>query len=139
MIVMRAVPLARDALLGRIGALPSARLPAPEMDMQVRDVLKSAVPGEEERPSLRELISVFLTPDVGRDLSAAEIRERASEQRLDGVLPFGGELVVVIESKVVGEASSVSIQGCLPPVGFMLQAGRRRGTAGARVCRLGRH
>ena len=33
----------------------------------------------------------------------------------------------------------VSIQGCLPPVGFMLQAGRRRGAAGARVCRLGRH
>ena len=33
----------------------------------------------------------------------------------------------------------VSIQGCLLPVGFMLQAGRRRGAAGARVCRLGRH
>jgi len=64
MIVMRAVPLARDALLGRIGALPSARLPTPEMDMQVRDVLKSAVPGEGEQPSLREMIGVFLTPDV---------------------------------------------------------------------------
>ena len=30
MIVMRAVPLARDALLARIGALPSVRLPEPE-------------------------------------------------------------------------------------------------------------
>jgi hypothetical protein len=37
------------------------------------------------------------------------------------------------------DAPKVSIQGCLPPVGFMLQAGRRRGAAGARVGRLGRH
>jgi hypothetical protein len=36
MIVMRAVPLARDALLARIGALPSAKLPEPELDMQGR-------------------------------------------------------------------------------------------------------
>ena len=41
MIVMRALPLARDALLARIGAYPSARLPEPELDMQVRDVLMS--------------------------------------------------------------------------------------------------
>ena len=36
MIVMRALPLARDTLLARIGALPSARLPEPELDMQTR-------------------------------------------------------------------------------------------------------
>ncbi len=35
MIVMRAVPLARDALLARIGALPSARLPELGLDMQM--------------------------------------------------------------------------------------------------------
>jgi hypothetical protein len=49
---------------------------------------------------------VARTPDAGRDLSGAGIQERPGEQRLDGVLRFGGELVVVIERKVVGEASS---------------------------------
>ena len=46
MIVMRAIPLARDALLVRIGARPSARLPEPELDMQTRHVLDSPAPGE---------------------------------------------------------------------------------------------
>jgi hypothetical protein len=106
MIVMRAVPLARDALLARIGSLPSARLPEPELDMQTRHVLKPPVLGETGELSLHQLISVFLSPDEGRDLSAAEIEERVREQRLDGVLRFGDELAVVIESKVVGEALS---------------------------------
>jgi hypothetical protein len=106
MIVMRAVPLARDALLARIGAHPSARLPEPELDMQARDVLKPPALGEADGLSLHQLISVFLSPDEGLDLSAAEIAERAREQRLDGVLRFGDELAVVIESKVVGEALS---------------------------------
>jgi hypothetical protein len=106
MIVMRAVPLARDALLARIGALPSARLPELELDMQTRHVLELPALGEAEPPSLHRLISVFLSPDEGRDLSTAEIEERGREQRLDGVLRFGDELVVVIESKIVGEAPS---------------------------------
>jgi hypothetical protein len=106
MIVMRAVPLARDALLARVGALPSARLPEPELDMQTRDVLKPLAASAADGLSLGELISVFLSPDVGLDLSAAQIGERTREQRLDGVLRFGGDLVVVIESKVVGEAIS---------------------------------
>ena len=46
MIVMRAPPLARDALLARIGALPSAMLPEPELDMQTRHVLKPPGLGE---------------------------------------------------------------------------------------------
>ena len=105
MIVMRAVPLARDALLARIGAPPSVRLPEPELDMQTGHVLQSPPPGEAEEPSLRQLISVFLSPDEALDLSAMEIQERVREQRLDGVLRFGDELVVVIESKIIGEAS----------------------------------
>ena len=48
MIVMRAIPLARYALLARIGALPSARLPEPELDMQTRHVLESPALGEAE-------------------------------------------------------------------------------------------
>lgn len=108
MIVMRALPLARDALLARLGALPSARLPEPELDMQTRHVLNSPALtlSEAERPSLHELISVFLSPDEGLDLSTVEIQDRVREQRLDGVLRFGDELVVVIESKTVGHARS---------------------------------
>ncbi len=106
MIVMRAVPLARDALLARIGSPPSARLPEPELDMQARDVLTAPVLSDAGGFSLHQLISVFLSPDVGRDLSAAAIEERAGGQRLDGVLRFGYELVVVIESKIVGAAPS---------------------------------
>jgi hypothetical protein len=107
MIVMRALPLARDALLARIGAHPSARLPEPELDMQVRDLLTSPALSEATNGlMLEQLVSVFLSPDVGLDLSAAEIEERVGEQRLDGVLRFGDELVVVIESKIVGEAAS---------------------------------
>ncbi len=74
--------------------------------MQTRHVLKPPVLGEDDSPSVRQLISVFLSPDEGLDLSTAEIEERVREQRLDGVLRFGDELIVVIESKTVGEAPS---------------------------------
>jgi len=39
MIVIRAVPLARDALLARIGGRPSGRLPEADTDMQTRHVV----------------------------------------------------------------------------------------------------
>jgi hypothetical protein len=106
MIVMRTTPLARDALLARIGAPPSARLPEPELDIQARDVLKLPASSTAEELTLRQLISVFLSPDVGLDLSGSVIAERISEQRLDGVLRFGDELVVVIESKISGDEPS---------------------------------
>jgi hypothetical protein len=108
MIVMRAVPLARDALLARIGALPSARLAEPELDMQTSRVhrLRLLPRDGAGTPSLHRLISVFLSPDEGLDLSAVQIQERAREQRLDGVLRFGDELVVVIESKIIRRAPS---------------------------------
>ena len=106
MIVMRALPLARDALLARIGAYPSARLPEPDVDMQTRDVVNPLALEGIDSSSVHELISVFLSPDVGLDLSGAKIQERVGEQRLDGVVRFGDELVVVIESKVAGHAPS---------------------------------
>jgi hypothetical protein len=107
MIVMRAVPLARDALLARIGAPPSARLPEVELDMQTPYVAVPPPRGADAEPfALQELVSVFLSPDVGLDLSSGEIQERDGEQRLDGVLRFGGELAVAIESKVVGLAAT---------------------------------
>jgi hypothetical protein len=106
MIVMRAVPLARDALLARIGAGTSARLPEPELDIQTSQVVESPAPGASEGLVLRRLISVFLSPDEQRNLPGSAISERPGEQRLDGVLRFGDQLVVVIESKIVGRAPS---------------------------------
>jgi hypothetical protein len=107
MIVMRAVPLARDALLARIGAPPSARLPEVELDMQTPHVVVPPPRGAEVEPFvLQELVSVFLSPDVGLGLSGGKIQERDGEQRLDGVLRFGSDLAVAIESKVVGLAAT---------------------------------
>jgi hypothetical protein len=104
MIVMRAVPLARDALLARLGAPTSARLPEPELDMQTNYVMAPALVAEPDGGMLHELISVFLSPDEGLNLSQAQIAERARGQRLDGVLRFGDQLVVVIECKTVPRA-----------------------------------
>lgn len=107
MIVMRAVPLARDALLSRIGAPPSARLPEVELDMQTPHVVVPPPGGADVEPFvLQELVSVFLSPDVGLDLSSGKIHERDREQRLDGVLRFGSDLAVAIESKVIGLAAT---------------------------------
>ena len=104
MIVMRAVPLARDALLARLKGPTSARLPEPELDMQTSFVMAPSLVAESEELMLHELISVFLSPDEGLNLSGADIAERARAQRLDGVLRFGDQLVVVIECKTVPRA-----------------------------------
>lgn len=111
MIVMRAVPLARDAMLGRIGVRPSGRLPAPELDIQAATVAASPAgqPGV-EAPELRELVSVFLSRDEGLDLSAAPVTDREGGQRLDGVPRFGSELAVVIETKIVGHAPTAQAE-----------------------------
>jgi hypothetical protein len=105
MIVLRAVPLARDAFLALLNCRRSGELPEPEFDMQTGDVVTP--PGDmDEATSLAELVSVFLSPDLDRDLSDVALSEREAEQRLDGVVRFGDELVVVIESKIVGQAPS---------------------------------
>jgi len=93
-------------LLARVGAPLSARLPEAELDMKAEDFLKVPASSAADGPTLRQLISVFLSPDVGRDLSGTVIAERIRAQRLDGVLRFGDELVVVIESKIRGDEPS---------------------------------
>jgi len=115
MIVLRAVPLARDAFLALLHCRRSGELPEPEFDMQTGDVVTP--PGDvDESTSLAELVSVFLSPDVDRDLTDVAVSEREAEQRLDGVVRFGDDLVVVIESKVVGlaptrQASELRLRG----------------------------
>jgi hypothetical protein len=105
MIVLRAVPLARDAFLALLDCERSGELPEPEFGMQTGTVVTLPDEVDEANP-LAELVSVFLSPDVELDLSDVTLSEREAEQRLDGVLRFGDQLVVVIESKVVGQAPS---------------------------------
>ena len=103
MIVMRAVPLARDAFLYRLGLEPSAVLPGVEVDIQTRSVVEDSDGGSGASLSVRRLVSVFLSPDDHQPKSQRNVEHRARGQRLDGVLRFGDELVVVIESKTRGK------------------------------------
>ncbi|HEV3095063.1 MAG TPA: hypothetical protein VGY30_11180 [Solirubrobacteraceae bacterium] len=101
MIVLRLVPMAREALLQAIGEPSQSRLPDCVVDMQATNLVdpseESAAGGEVER---ERLVSVFLTPDTEPVDISPEITEIDRGQRFDGVLRFDPELVVVLESKV---------------------------------------
>lgn len=101
MIVLRLVPLAREALLRAIGEPPLSRLPECAVDLQSTHLVD---PAEEHaargRVARGRLVSVFLTPDIEPQAISQEIVETDRGQRFDGVLRFDPELVVLIESKV---------------------------------------
>jgi hypothetical protein len=101
MIVLRLVPMAREALLQAIGEPSQSRLPDCVVDMQATNLVdpteENAAGGEVER---ERLVSVFLTPDTEPVDVSPEITEIDRGQRFDGVLRFDPELVVVLESKV---------------------------------------
>ncbi len=101
MIVLRLVPMAREALLQAIGEPSQSRLPDCVVDMQATNLVdpseENASGGEVER---ERLVSVFLTPDTEPVDVSPEITEIDRGQRFDGVLRFDPELVVVLESKV---------------------------------------
>ena len=101
MIVLRLVPMAREALLQAIGEPSQSRLPDCVVDMQATNLVdpseESAAGGEVER---KRLVSVFLTPDTEPVDISPEITEIDRGQRFDGVLRFDPDLVVVLESKV---------------------------------------
>ncbi|MGH2835716.1 MAG: hypothetical protein ACRDK4_01965 [Solirubrobacteraceae bacterium] len=101
MIVLRLVPMAREALLQAIGEPSQSRLPDCVIDMQATNLVdpseESAAGGEVER---KRLVSVFLTPDTEPVDISPEITEIDRGQRFDGVLRFDPDLVIVLESKV---------------------------------------
>src|SRR4051794_34264730 len=98
MIVMRLVPAAREAFLNMISAPGLAQLGSTgEVDMQTSDVVGRGDYGGE----ISELVSVFLVPDEERGDAEVPVEGSPRGQRLDGVLRFGQDLIVVIESKVV--------------------------------------
>lgn len=98
MVLMRLVPAALDAFLAQAACPPASQLPEIEFDMQTALVQREPGP-------LRELVSVFLTPDAGAGAADDDVADAVRGQRLDGVLRFDPELVVVIESKVREGAS----------------------------------
>lgn len=101
MIVLRLVPLAREALLHEIGERSQSRLPDCTVDLQAAHLVdpseESASNGKIQRG---RLVSVFLTPDFEPPEIASEITDTDRGQRFDGVLRFDPDLVVLLESKV---------------------------------------
>jgi hypothetical protein len=101
MIVLRLVPLAREALLHEIGEPSQSRLPDCAIDLQAAHLVD---PSEESASngSIRRgrLVSVFLTPDFEPPEIVQEVTDTDRGQRFDGVLRFDPELVVLLESKV---------------------------------------
>ncbi len=101
LIVLKLVPLARASFLRSVGedlwALPGPlQVRTQRITLCEHDSAQASESTEDPR-----LTSVFLTPDDPRILSREEVRERETGgQRLDGVLEFGDELIVVLESKL---------------------------------------
>lgn len=98
MIVLRLVPLAREALLEAIGERPQSELPRCVLDMQATHVVDC--PTTEGAVQHERLVSVFLTPDIEPFALAQEVTDTDRGQRFDGVLRFDPDLVVVLESKI---------------------------------------
>lgn len=97
MIILRLIPAAREALLRLIDAPGLSQLPsAGHVDMQTSEILAQT----DAEGELEELVSVFLVPDENRPDIAQEVVASERGQRLDGVLRFLPDLVVVIESKI---------------------------------------
>lgn len=101
MIVLRLVPLAREALLHEIGEPSQSRLPDCAIDLQAAHLVDPSEEGASGgRVRRGRLVSVFLTPDFEPPEIADEVTDTDRGQRFDGVLRFDPELVVLLESKV---------------------------------------
>lgn len=103
LIVLKLVPLAHEAFLNLIQAKPLSALPRPRFDMQTEKLVPLGTEVEDQQVS--ELVSVFLGPH--EDLSASIKPDLASERRAryDGVIQYGSDLLIVIESKLYANAS----------------------------------
>ena len=103
LIVMKLVPEAHDALLGFIGKRTLAGLPQPRFDLQTENLIP---PGADSgKSNVKKLVSIFLTPDEGVEkLDAVESSDRRA--RYDGVIRYGSELLVVLESKLFSGVNS---------------------------------
>lgn len=101
MLVLRLVPLAREALLHAIGEPSQSHLPDCTIDLQATHLVDPSEEGASNGKVQRgRLVSVFLTPDFEPEEIAGEVTDTDRGQRFDGVLRFDPDLVVLLESKV---------------------------------------
>jgi hypothetical protein len=101
MIVLRLVPLAREALLHEIGERSQSHLPDCAIDLQAAHLVDPSEEGASNGKVQRgRLVSVFLTPDFEPPEIVQEVTDTDDGQRFDGVLRFDPDLVVLLESKV---------------------------------------
>jgi hypothetical protein len=103
LIVIKLVPEAHDALLALIEKRTLTGLPKPEFDLQTETLIP---PGADSgKKSVKKLVSIFLTPDEGvENLDAVKASDRRA--RYDGVIRYGTELLVVVESKLFSGVKS---------------------------------
>ncbi len=103
LIVVKLVPLAHEAFLNLIAAKALSALPSPRFDMQTEKLVPLGT--EVEDQEVAELVSVFLGPH--EDLAAGIQPNLASQRRAryDGIIQYGSDLLVVIESKLYANAS----------------------------------
>jgi hypothetical protein len=103
LIVLKLVPLAHEAFLGLVGCERLSGLPSPRFDMQTEKLVPLGTDAED--PEVTELVSVFLGPH--ENVSQTQEPNLASERRAryDGVIQYGSDLLVVIESKLYANAS----------------------------------
>lgn len=103
LIVMKLVPEAHDALLSLVGRRTLSGLPQPRFDLQTENLIP---PGSDVgKSNVKRLVSIFLTPDDGVGNLGA-VNESDRRARYDGVIQYGSELLVVIESKLVSGVDS---------------------------------
>ena len=101
MIVLRLVPLAREALLHEIGEPSQSHLPDCTIDLQAAHLVDPSEEGASNGKVQRgRLVSVFLTPDFEPPEIGEDVTDTDRGQRFDGVLRFDPDLVVLLESKV---------------------------------------
>ncbi len=104
LIVLKLVPLAHEAFLALAKCKPLSALPRPRFDMQTGKLVPLGTEVEEQEIS--ELVSVFLGPH--EDLTDTATPDLASERRAryDGIIQYGSDLLVVIESKLYDTADN---------------------------------
>lgn len=105
LIVMNLIPLAHEAFLRLAGCPPLSTLPQPRFDMQTGNLIPLSAESEDIN-EITELVSVFLAPHD--NLAVAE-PNLASERkaRYDGIIQYGPQLLVIIESKLYANADDL--------------------------------
>ncbi len=118
LLVLRLCPTAHVAWLRRVAnGYDLYALPEGEFETQKRAVRK---PADSEAERETTLISVFLAPE--KPLTDTAVTESDRGQVLDGIINYGSDLCVVIESKVVDgvdadQAEQINVAGAGVSIG----------------------